>query len=321
MPASASDITHLLIADAAPLPGADAALPPLPHLDALARQLRPLRRVEAADTHLATPHELALAHAHGLPGADGAGAIAWAAFESGTADAACAWLTPVHLEQGMDHISLSDPAQLQLSAAHAQALLAACAPLLAEDGVQLQPWPQGTADTGVRWLATGPLLAQVQAPTPAQAIGRRLTRAQVARSANAAHQRTLTRLNSELEMLLASHPLNDARDAARLPPVNALWLHGAGTLAAHAPRPGVAVARQLSAALAAQRAPTANDWLALDAEWGAPLLAAARAGLPVQLTLSGPQRAITWQTRPPGLWPRISSLFGHKPLNSLRNQL
>lgn len=39
------------------------------------------------------------------------------------------------------------------------------------------------------------------------------------------------RLHSEAQMLLYSHPFNDAREARGLPPVNGFWLHGAGALA------------------------------------------------------------------------------------------
>jgi hypothetical protein len=42
--------------------------------------------------------------------------------------------------------------------------------------------------------------------------------------------RPLQRLQSEMQMLLYNHPVNDARDARRQITVNSFWLHGVGTL-------------------------------------------------------------------------------------------
>ena len=53
----------------------------------------------------------------------------------------------------------------------------------------------------------------------------------------------------------------------------------------------------------------------------AELLASLRAGVPVQLTLSGPERAVTLGASGGGLWSRISSLFGRPSLMELRKQL
>ena len=82
MPAPAEPL-HLLIADAARPP--DAPPPPwpaLPQLQALLGRMRLQHTIEADEDSPATPFELALARAHGLPGAPGH--IPWAAFETGT---------------------------------------------------------------------------------------------------------------------------------------------------------------------------------------------------------------------------------------------
>ena len=44
--------------------------------------------------------------------------------------------------------------------------------------------------------------------------------------------RALQRLQSEMQMLLYNHPVNDAREVRRQHTVNAFWLHGAGSLPA-----------------------------------------------------------------------------------------
>ena len=299
-PSPLSEPRHLLVANAA-LPPSSLPLPPLPHLATVLALARVERVTEVDDENPATAHELALAHAHGLPGEPGR--VAWAAFASGIRGTPCAWLTPAHLQTGLDTVELSAHGPLRLSEADSRALLAACAPLLADDSLAASHAAPGL------WLAQGELLDKLRTVSPERAAGRRLTRGQLARADDAAQQRRLARLQSELEMLLASHPLNHAREAAGLPPVNALWLHGAGALpASWTPAPGVLVAAQLTELPPGDAAadPTAHAaaWNRIDAELAAPLAAALRAGTPVRLTLSGPRRAITLRAER-GAWPRL----------------
>ena len=147
---------HLLIADAAPLLADGAAPPPLPalpQLDALLKRLRVTETIACDDDAPDTPLERALARAHGLPGAPGQ--VPWAAFETGTVGTPCAWLRPCHWQLGMDHITLLDPALLDLSEAESRALLAAVQPLLQEDGIALR-YVRPDA-----WLAEGELERQL----------------------------------------------------------------------------------------------------------------------------------------------------------------
>ncbi len=318
MPAPPPELRHLLIPHAAPHPGESLDLPPLPNIAALLARLRVADTLACDDDSPAEPHELALARAHGLPGAPGR--IPWAAFESQCVGTPCAWLRPVHLRLGMDHIELTAPESLQLTEADSTALLDSCAALLADDGVTVRQIAPG------RWLAQGELFRDLTCASPERAAGQRLTRAQLAQSGDPARQRQLARLNAELEMLLANHPANQAREAARHLPVNAVWIHGAGALEHPvSPAAGVLVAPQLR--------PTGPDgapldalahaaaWQALDTECAAPLLASLRAGQPVRLTLSGPRQAITLAGKEGGIWARISSLFRRSSLKDLRQQL
>ncbi len=315
-------LRHLLIADAAPLPDTqppqsdDApALPPLPNLDALIARLRLAGHNSCDEDSPETPHALALARAHGLPGKPGR--IPWAAFESGAIGTPCAWLRPAHLQMGMDDVQLIALDQLQLSAEESQKLLATCAPLLADDGLTLHAAQPGA------WLAQGELLRHLYAPAPERAAGQRLTRSELVRADDPAQQRQLARLLSELEMVLATHPVSQAREAARRWPVNSVWVHGAGTLdKALPPTPGVRVAAQLSQS-EAQHDPAAHAaaWQAIDQHEAAELLASLRAGNQVQLTLSGPRRATTWAGPSGGFLGKISSLFGRQRLKNVRKQL
>jgi hypothetical protein len=79
--------------------------------------------LEVDEDSPATPFEQALARAHGLPGEPGR--VAWAAFDTGTVGAPCAWLRPCHWQVGMDQVSLLEPGELALGEAESRALLAA----------------------------------------------------------------------------------------------------------------------------------------------------------------------------------------------------
>jgi hypothetical protein len=321
----AAPLHHLLIADAAPLPGAHApasaaadaatALPPLPNLDALLTRLRPAGSIACEEDAPETPHALAVARANGLPGQPGR--HPWAAFESGTVGIPCAWLRPAHLQMGMDDVQLIVLNQLELSEDESQQLLNACASLLAEDGLTLRAAFPGA------WLVQGELLRGVYAPAPERAAGRLLTRSELARADDPAQQRLLARLLSELEMVLATHPISQAREAARRWPINSVWVHGAGVLEAPLPpAPGVRVAAQLSQGDALHdSAAHAAAWQAIDRQEAAELLDTLRSGQAVQLTLSGPRRAVTLAGPTGGFMGRITSLFGRPRLLDVRKQL
>ena len=216
---------HLLIADAAPLLADGAAPPPLPalpQLDALLKRLRVTNTIESDDGAPDTPLERALARAHGLPGAPGQ--VPWAAFETGTVGTPCAWLRPCHWQLGMDHITLLDPALLDLSEAESRALLAAVQPLLQEDGIALR-YVRPDA-----WLAEGELFRSLATSSMARAAQQPLTRDALAAAPTPAQGAHLRRLQNELQMLLYTQPVNDAREQAKRWPVNALWIEGAGLL-------------------------------------------------------------------------------------------
>ena len=320
-PAAAGPLRHLLIADAVPLPTGQAPdaeappLPPLPNLQALLARLRPAGTISCDEESPETPHAQAVARANALPGRPGY--YPWAAFESGTVGTPCAWLRPAHLQMGMDDVQLIPLDELQLGADESQQLLTACAPLLTDDGLTLRAAFPGA------WLAQGELLRQVYTPAPERAAGLRLTRDELARADDPAQRRQLARLLSELEMVLATHPVSRAREATRRWPVNSVWVHGAGVLdQALPPAPGVRVATQLSQG-DAPHSPAAHAaaWQAIDQQEAAELLATLRAGQPVKLTLSGPRRAITLAGPAAGLMGRISSLFRRPSLPDLRKQL
>lgn len=294
----------------------------LPHLNRLLARLspapQPLAAIDEMEASLSLPHERAWAQAQGLP--DHNGHIPWAAgyaYQQGLVgagpDTAWAFVTPCHWQVGTDHITLHDPTHLQLTPPEAQALLEIVSPWLAEDGLQLH------LDTPSRWLAHGPLLADLPMPSLERVQGqdvRHWMQHQAQKPHISATQRRATqvwqRLHSELQMLLYTHPFNEVRQARGLVPVNAFWVHGAGQLAT----PPAATTPRLQRLDSLQEAAQsghwqdwASAWQALDAGPLAQLLEHIQAGGAARLTLCGTQAALTWHTAPRSLGERLSRFF------------
>ena len=318
---------QLIVAYAAtPDPACQASLQGLrlPHLQRLLARLspapQPLAVLDEAQTQLSLPHERAWAQALGLP--DQHGHIPWGAWQAqqqGLLDAtnsSSAWalLVPCYWQVGTDHITVHDPAQLQLTQQDAQALLEIVSPWLAEDGLHLQ------TDTPTRWLMQGPLLADLPMPSLERVQGQDVRQWMQHQAQNphisASQRRAMQvwqRLHSELQMLLYTHPFNDARQARGLPPVNGFWLHGAGCLPQAAPVDAAQVQCIQTLQAPAQSGDWqtwASAWQALDAGPLAQWLDHIQTGGAARLTLCGPHTALTWHTAAPrSLSQRLSRLF------------
>jgi len=304
---------HLLIPYAASrADGAQQALQglALPHLDRLLARLSPTHTSPGEETSLTPPHERALAQALGLTTDDGRTPwAAWHRLQQGQppgptpGDQAWAFITPCQWQVTTDHITLHDPATLGLDEAASRALLAILAPWFAEDGITLH------YDQPTRWLASSPLFATLATASLERVQGRDVR----AWMPDAREARTLHRLQSEMQMLLYTHPFNDARTAQGQRAVNAFWVHGTGALP-----PGMAAPAQPPQVADALRAPAlredwrawATAWAQLDAGPVAELLRHAESGTPVQLTLCGERNALAFgNSAPRGLVQRIQSLF------------
>ncbi|MEH3086996.1 MAG: phosphoglycerate mutase [Xylophilus ampelinus] len=325
---------HLLIPfAAASAPGCRQALADLrlPNLERLLAQLAPVAADAAApageadELSLSPPHERALARALGLPAADGA--IPWAALEAARggaadgADAGAAWafVTPCHWMIGADHITLADPSMLRLDAAGSRQLLALLAPYCADDGIALRY----AAPT--RWLARGEAFRGLATASLDRVAGRNID----LWMPDAPQARSLRRLQSEMQMLLYTHPWTEARAEAGLPAVNSLWFSGTGALPpGWTPPPGpepVVPAGLRDAGLREDWAAWRAAWERIDAGECAALRAAADAGRPAALTLCGERAALAFAAGAEGAlgrWRRkISGLFGGQRLQDLQDVL
>ena len=288
----------------------------LPHLQKLLARLSPLPADIGEELSLSPPHERALAAALGLKVIDGliplAALHAQQTCHSAAPNSAWAFISLCHWQVNTGHVAMSPLPPPGLSPTQSDALLAAMQPYFEEDGIRLY------ADQPGRWLAQGEVFAELATASPDRVVGRNLADWMN----NTPKAATLRRLQNEMQMLLYTHPVNDARETMNLPAVNSFWLHGSGALPAAYQPPAanaqpVLISTLREPALANNWPGWTQAWHALDAGEIQALLNNATAGQTVQITLCGEHGSRSWQSQPQPLWQKVKGLFGTKPLSGL----
>jgi hypothetical protein len=232
----------------------------LPHLSALAARWLPDQRDDGDDFALSMPHERALARAWGWNTATGAipfAAMAAHADGIDTGDMAWGLLTPSHWHVGREHITLLEPDSLNLSDFESRGLF---------DGVRSLFESEGMAvfyGAPLRWYVAHESLRELPCAGLDRAMGRNVD----AWLPSGPPARLIRRLQSEVQMLLYQHPLNDAREARGERAVNSFWLSGCGRYQAPAHETSVQLIDTLrTPALQQDWAAWADAWQALDAQ-------------------------------------------------------
>jgi hypothetical protein len=287
---------------------------PLPTLGRLLQRLSAAERDDGDEYTLSLPHERTLAAAWGWPNVDGGLPFAAQAAQADGIDVAGhAWglLTPAHWDVGRDHVTLSDPQALNLGDDESRALFDAVRSLFESEGYALA-W-----GAPLRWYAAHDGLAELRCASLDRVIGRNVdlwlrgdAQAGAPAAAPAASQATiaarlLRRLQSEVQLLLYPHPINEAREARGELTVNSFWLSGCGRHRAADPA-AVTIDTSLRGPLLQQDwAAWADAWRALDRGALATLLAAVERGAPATLTLCGERHAQRFELRPQSLLQRV----------------
>ena len=284
---------HLIVPFAAPLSEAGkhaARTLKLPQLQARLAQLTQIHRDEGDEYSMTPPHERAMARVLRLQGGDGQ--LPWAALHAqndGIATLDLAWgeLTPVHWQVGTDQVQLFDPQALALDDDTSRAIFDAVRPLFEGEGFAL------AYGAPLRWYAAHESLADFPTASLDRVIGRNVD----PWLPEGPRARLLRRLQAEVQMLLYTHPITAAREAAAALPVNSFWLSGCGATQ----RPHDAREMRVDDRL---RAPAlAEDWGAWLAAWDA---LDAGLGDVATLTLCGERSSVTFEARPLGLWQRLT---------------
>ena len=268
------------------------------------------------------PHERTLARSQGLPVVDGC--IPWAAQRATTlgldhaTSRPWSFVTLCHSAVGMGSMTLEDPDQLQVSEAESRQLLADMAPYFAEDGLTLHYLEPAL------WLCSGEPLRDVRTASLDRVIGQDLATWQPAQGESA----KLRRLQNEMQMLLYTHTVNDARNRARTAAINSIWLHGTGELAKAVGQvsTNIGTPKTLADAALKEDWPAwAKAWEQLDATVCADLLKRVQASESVVLTLCGERSALRYELRQKTVFERIKGsfrgIFGLQPAYLLPKQL
>jgi hypothetical protein len=125
------------------------------------------------------------------------------------------YLTPCHWQVGMNEVLLLNPQELALNDNESRAMLAAMQGFFAEDGIEV------TYESPLLWKAQGELFEGLPFAALDRAVGKNVK----AWLPEASRARTLHRLQSEMQMLLYQHPVNDQRSLQGRWTVNAFWVH------------------------------------------------------------------------------------------------
>jgi hypothetical protein len=304
---------------------------------------------------LSPPHERVLARTLELQASDGL--IPWAAWhhlQAGGAPAGRSWafITPCHWTMGREHATLTDPAALGLQADESRTLLAVMQPYFQTSGITLH-YLEPT-----RWLAEGEIFRGLPSASPDRVLGRNVypwlpgagivetrkfsagppqgkffpPRRERGSESPKAHEvasvgaSAMRLLQSEMQMLLYTHPANDQRASRGQLSVNSFWVSGSGALpenfVAPPAAPLITMPRSLAQAAFSDDWPAyAQAWAALDASEGTRLLALQQRGEPIRLSLCGECNALTFESDAPGIFSRIRNLFSQNPLVAVLEKL
>jgi hypothetical protein len=193
-----------------------------PALGALLSRTSSVRRVPMTDTAHALPHETWLARELGLirDNHDGHTPFAAAAMRGfGLEPGAGRWhiVTPAHIQIARSHLMMADTRQVSLDDADGRALFDAARKLCEEIGHELR---FGDAHT---WFLRADGWTGFDTASPDTVANMDLTDFMP----KGAQAQAYRRLQNEVQMAWHAHPVNAAREARRLPVVNAFWVWGA----------------------------------------------------------------------------------------------
>lgn len=148
-------------------------------------------------------------------------ALAWqqTGNEAGSQDKLAYWLyaAPVHLLLQRDSFSLAAPVPLPLENDEVDALTATLNKHFSSDGMQFF-WHQNT------WFLSLETNPNIQTIAPQASVNKDIN----AYLPTGEGAMQWAKFQNEVQMLLFEHPVNQAREAKRLPVINSVWCYGGG---------------------------------------------------------------------------------------------
>jgi hypothetical protein len=288
---------------------AEAGKDPLPKLRRLLACLHCEDEWQGEEWSAHAPHEALAARARGWSTEPWPFAAASAAADGLNAErGSWAMLSPCHWHVGREQVSLLDPALLNLGEEESRAFFDALRPLFEEEGHAMH-W-----GSPLRWYLQHASLAGLRTASLERSMGRPVDLwlqahepneggAQATDPETRAGLARLRRLQSEVQMRLYTHPLNEARQARGELALNSVWISGCGAVQpATSSGSSLLWAPQLRhAALQGDDAGWAKAWQWLDATLLNAAWCLVQQGRPLRLSLCGERRARTLHTGPQGL--------------------
>jgi hypothetical protein len=147
---------------------------------------------------------------------------------------------------------MDNPDDLQLTDSESRELFAAVLPYFSEDDISL------IYQSASVWHASSPLFNNLALASIDRAIGRNVDVWQPP----AEQSKSIRRLQNEMQMLLYTNPMNEAREARGLPTVNSFWL--SRQVRAPADSPYSVVSSLRDSALRSDWQSWADSWQAID---------------------------------------------------------
>jgi hypothetical protein len=306
-------VMHILIPFAAlPEPAFQTAFNSmqLPHLHALLNTLT-LHATHEGQADALTPlHERLALQLQGLHCTDGlTGAAERAAQQSGLlqtdADPQSGWafMTLCHWEIQTQQVFMHDPNGLHITTTEADTLLKTMQPYFAGDGIRLYPYQNGT------WLAQGPHLFALPTASLSRVNNQRVDE-WMPRQPQA---KAVLRLQNEMQMLLYTHPINDARSVRGAPIINSFWVHGTGDAGTEQPKTLITASELSHAAMQNNPSAWCQAWQALDSTLLHQAAEKLQQGEAVELTLCGLERALHYTHQPVNWWQRCQRSWRRTP--------
>ncbi len=292
----------------------------LPYLQALLNALTLSTTHEGQADDLTPLHERLALQLQGLHGTDGlTGAAERAAQQSGLlqtdADPQSGWafITLCHWEIQTQQVSMHDPNGLHITPAENDSLLKTMQPYFAGDGIRLLPYQNGT------WLAQGPHLFALPTASLSRVSNQRVDE-WMPRLPQA---KAVLRLQNEMQMLLYTHPINDARSARGAPIINSFWVHGTGSAQFEPqaseglkgrPTPRITAPDLVHAAMQNNLATWVQAWQKLDATLLRQAAEKLQKNEAVELTLCSLDRALHYTHQPVSWWQRCQRSLRRTPV-------
>lgn len=208
-------------------------------------------------------------------------------------------MTPCHWQVGMNEVVMLNPSEIQLKEEESRALLAAILPYFAEDGIEV------TYESPMVWRAKGTVFQDLPFAALDKVIGQHVN----AWMPSSPLARPLQRLQSEMQMLLYQHPVNDQRSLQGRWTVNSFWVHRDLAQLYASTFPAQIHLDLKEATQEANPELWLQQWALLDRTVGQALLEALTAEKEVSLTLCSHTAWRHYRPQKSSLWNSVQGLF------------